>query len=372
MEAWFLVESLKLLLRPALGRLHRVLVEVAPSRLDRLRGNVVYLGRCKQLQRAGHKGLAPSRWFLFDEEGGGGELGSRNQRCRDHSSFGGKILVVILRPRALISGDDRFIQRHEVRVIGDLVSAIRGPGLSFLFFDDRFKGPCVILRNFNFCVNTRQFRTGLDRLPSELELIQELQFRREVERQFMGVAGHLLDLPAVVSGPISSRQHNVEVSLNEWHGGILLHTRSVLVVLQPGQEVVPGVNSDIPRQVLQGLLHIGDGNIEGGLVSVFPGLMGNIMPGRASASAALVTLKILWTEGGRARGACTSTASASTSTVRTKRRKPAVSTTAAVSSSSTVRRVHTPVFKVTGRGATARETGTSVGEARAAVREAEV
>src|SRR5258706_761935 len=169
----------------------------------------------------------------------------------------------------------------------------------------------------------------------------------------MGVAGHLLDLPAVVSSPIGSRQHNVEVSLNEWHGGVFLHSRGVLVVLQPGQKVVPGVDGNIPGQVLQGLFNISDGNIEGRLVSILPSLMRDIAAGSASAPAARVTAKILWAEWGRARGTRTPTTSASTSTIWAERREPAVTTTAVEGSSAAVRRDHTPVFKVTGRGATA-------------------
>src|SRR5258707_1009115 len=68
-EAGLIIQLLELLLLPALSGLHRVLVEVAPSGFNRLRGNVVNLSSREQLQRPRHKSLATSRCLLLDKKG---------------------------------------------------------------------------------------------------------------------------------------------------------------------------------------------------------------------------------------------------------------------------------------------------------------
>src|SRR5258706_9707520 len=176
----------------------------------------------------------------------------------------------------------------------------------------------------------------------------------------MRVTSELLNLPVVVSSSSGSQQDQVETSLQERHGGGLLHAGGALVVLQPGQKVVPCVNSNRTGQILQRLLHVSNGDIERGLVSILPCFMGDITADNATTATA-IAIKILWTEGGWARDTRAPAAPARSSTIRTKRGEPAVTTTAAGSSSAAVRGVQAPVFKVTGRGATARETGTSVG-----------
>src|SRR5258706_4158139 len=168
----------------------------------------------------------------------------------------------------------------------------------------------------------------------------------------MRITGQLFNLPAIISSTSGSQQNYIKTGLHERHGGGLLHARGVLVVLQPRQEVVPCVNSYRTGQVFQRLFHVSNGDIERRLVSILPGHMGDITADSATAATA-ITIEILWTEGGRARGTRTPAAPARTSTIRTKRWESAVTTTAAGGSTTAVRRVQTSVFKVTGRGATA-------------------
>src|SRR5258706_4840761 len=67
-ETGLIIQLFELFLLPALSGLHRVFVEVAPSGLDRLRGNVVNLSGREQLQRPRHKSFAASWCLLFDKK----------------------------------------------------------------------------------------------------------------------------------------------------------------------------------------------------------------------------------------------------------------------------------------------------------------
>src|SRR5258706_6436995 len=97
-EARLLVQRLELFLRPAFGRFYWVLVEVAPSRLDRFGGDVVNLCGRKQLQRAGHKSFAARGCLLLDKQGSRGEFGGGDQQHQGSRVFSSEVLVIVLRP----------------------------------------------------------------------------------------------------------------------------------------------------------------------------------------------------------------------------------------------------------------------------------
>ncbi len=188
MEARLLVKRLELLLFPTFGGLNRVLVKVAPTRLDRLRSDTINFRCGEQLQRTGHKSLASSWGFLFNEEGRGREFRRGDQRRRDNGTLGGEILVVIFRPGALVRGGRNwFIQGNEIRVISYLISTISGLGFPLFFLHDGFKGTRLKLGYLNFGVNAIGISTRLSQLSFELQQVQMLQFRGQVERQLMRV-----------------------------------------------------------------------------------------------------------------------------------------------------------------------------------------
>src|SRR5258706_2137775 len=232
-EAGLLVQCLELLLRPALSGLDRVLVEVAPPRLDRLRSDAVDLGGCKQLQRTRHKSLAASGRFLFGEERSRRKFSSRDHRIRNCCMLGGEILIVILWPRANIGARDRFIQRDKIRIISDLVSTVSSLGFFLFLLHDRLQSTRIILSNFYLGINLLDIRSLLSRLPHELKPVQMLQFGCQMERQLMRISRHLLNLSVIISNLGGGCQLLAKVSLNERHRGVLVHSRSALVVLKP-------------------------------------------------------------------------------------------------------------------------------------------
>src|SRR5258706_676086 len=102
----------------------------------------------------------------------------------------------------------------------------------------------------------------------------------------MRVARQILNLTLIISKPSGSRQCYAKTSFNERNRRSLIHTRGLLVILQPGQEIIPGINRDVPGQVLQGLLHVGNGDVKWGLVSIVPSVMRDITLCSALATAA--------------------------------------------------------------------------------------
>src|SRR5258706_3203096 len=174
----------------------------------------------------------------------------------------------------------------------------------------------------------------------EMKLVQMLQLGRQMEQQLMCISRHLLNLPSVISDLASGCQNHAEVSFHERHSSVLIHPGRAQIILQPRQEIIPGINHNVTGQVLQGLLHAANGDVERRLVSVLPRLMRSILMGNTLATTTMVTIEELLMERSRARGPASHPTSAKTTSRWAEGRKTVGTTTS-------IGRVHPSIFKIT-------------------------